>query len=366
MKTAIVCDWITSWGGAERVVLAVHKMYPEAPIFTSQYDRKKIDWFRDADVRTGWLDKVPKLFKKFLPFLRCWYFSHLDVSEYDLIISVTGAEAKAVRRGKDAKHICYLHAPTQYYWGLYDDYLRDPGFGKLNFIVRFVLKISIGLMRKLDYKYAQRPDKIIVNSEYIRAETKKYYKRDSIVIAPPVNVGFFARGLNVNKKRQGFVSTGRQVSWKRFDLAIKACRELDEELILIGDGSEHKRLVKLADNDEGIKLIEKTDDKGIRAALAGARAFIFPSKEPFGIGAVEALACGTPVIAFSEGGSRDFINKENGIFFNKQTSESLVGAMKRSEKSTFKAEKVSKTAEKFDEKAFIEKFRTVVTNETVY
>ena len=115
-KVAIVCDWLTGFGGAERVVLELHKLYPDAPIYTSQYDPSKLDWFLDADVRTTWLQKLPKSLKKFLPVLRAWTFSRLDLSDYDLVISSSGAEAKGVKTGKNTTHICYCHSPTHYYW----------------------------------------------------------------------------------------------------------------------------------------------------------------------------------------------------------------------------------------------------------
>lgn len=364
MKTAIVCDWITGWGGAERVVQAVHEMYPDAPIYTSQYDKRKIDWFKDADVRTGWLNGFPKFLKKLLPFFRCWYFSHLDLSEYDLIISITGAEAKAVKRKRGATHVCYLHAPTQYYWGLYDKYMKDPGFGMFNFLMRFGLKVSVGFMRRLDFKYAQRPDVIVVNSEYIKAETKKYYKRNAVVVAPPVNYDFFSKKAGSSKKREGYVATGRQVSWKRFDLAVNSCRELERKLTLIGSGPEHRRLRELADRDQDITFISKTDDKGIREALSGAQAFLFPSKEPFGIAAVEALACGTPVIAFAEGGSKDFVTNKNGVLFEEQSKVEVVAAMRKLEEREYDSATVSKTAEKFSEENFVKKFGKVIEDAT--
>ena len=127
MKVAIVCDWLTGIGGAERVVLAMHKMFPNAPIYTSQYDPSKIDWFKDADVRVLWLQKLPKSLKKFLVVFRAWGFSHLDLSEYDLVISSSGAEAKAVKTGSDTIHISYIHSPTHYYWIRYNEYMESPG-----------------------------------------------------------------------------------------------------------------------------------------------------------------------------------------------------------------------------------------------
>ena len=140
MKVAIVCDWLTKVGGAEKVLLRVHRLYPDAPIYTSKYDPKGIDWFEDADVRTGWMQRFPTRMRRILGPFRQRYFSKLDLSEYDLVISVTGAEAKAVK-APNGIHISYCHVPTQYYWQMYDDYVRDPGFGILNPIVRFFFRL---------------------------------------------------------------------------------------------------------------------------------------------------------------------------------------------------------------------------------
>src|SRR5437588_9216602 len=145
LKVAIVCDWLTGIGGAERVVYELHKLYPEAPIYTSQYDANALDWFAEADVRATWLQRLPTRFKKFLPLLRAYAFSRLDLSEYDLVISSSGAEAKAVHTGPNTIHICYCHAPTHYYWFRHDEYLERPGlpFG-LNWLGRLGLRLLVG------------------------------------------------------------------------------------------------------------------------------------------------------------------------------------------------------------------------------
>ena len=155
MKVAIVCDWLTNVGGAEKVLLKVHRLFPDAPIYTSQYNPKGIDWFKDADVRVGSMQKYPAKLRKLLGPIRQRYFSHLDLSEYDLIISVTGAEAKAVKSGKwlaehgkksknpKGIHISYCHVPTQYYWQMYDDYIKNPGFGVLNPLVRLFFRMTV-------------------------------------------------------------------------------------------------------------------------------------------------------------------------------------------------------------------------------
>ncbi len=194
MKVALVCDWLTNVGGAEKVLLEIHRMYPDAPIFTSQYDEKGIDWFRDADVRTGKLQKYPAKFRRLLGPLRQKYFSKLGLSEYDLVISVTGAEAKAVEV-PNGKHICYCHVPTQYYWGMYDDYIKNPGFGIFNPFVRLCFRLMVRPLRKADLKAAQRPDQFVTISEYAKEQIKKYYGRDAIVVHPPVEVETFCYDL---------------------------------------------------------------------------------------------------------------------------------------------------------------------------
>ena len=193
MKVALVCDWLTNVGGAEKVLLELHRLYPKAPIYTSKYSKKGIDWFLDADVRTGWLQVFPASLRRFLGPLRQRWFAHLDLSEYDLVISVTGAEAKAVKC-KNGLHICYCHVPTQYYWQMYDDYLKNPGFGVLNPVVRFFFKLMVGPLRKADYKAAQGPDYFITISEYAKGMIAKYYKRDAVVIHPPVEIECFNKG----------------------------------------------------------------------------------------------------------------------------------------------------------------------------
>ena len=351
-RVAIVCDWLDGVGGAEQVLREIHALYPKAPIFTSTYRPKKIDWFETADVRTGWLNVFPTKLRKAIPFLRCIYFGNLDLRDYDLVISCSGAEAKGVKTRKDAVHICYLHAPTQYYWQKYDDYLKDPGFGWLDPLARAMLKLLVGRLRRLDYELAQRPDFFVVPSNYIKDEVKKYYKREAAVIFPPVNVEKFTNEKNI--LRDGFVTTSRQVPWKRLDLAIKACIRTRQRLTVIGDGSEHGRLVRMAAGHEDIvKFLPTMDVAGIRTELGRAKGYIFPSLEPFGIAPVEALAAGTPVIAFGKGGATDYIvNRGNGILFDEQTAGSLCEAITIFCKMSFSHKVVAQSAERFSRASF--------------
>lgn len=258
-KVALVCDWLTTPGGAEKVLLELHHMYPDAPIYTSQYRQRGIDWFRDATVKTGWLNLFPACLRKFLGPLRQIYFSHLDLSSYDIVISVTGAEAKSVKTRKKprkrrtctactssgAYHLCYCHVPTQYYWQMYDKYVENPGFGFLDPLVRFAFKLLVKPLRRADYRAAQQPDQFVTISDYAREQIQQYYHRSAIVIPPPVEVDKFTPRQS-STPQDYFVIACRQVTWKRVDLAIRACQLANVPLLVIGDGPEHANLVKLA------------------------------------------------------------------------------------------------------------------------
>lgn len=378
MKVAIVCDWLTNIGGAEKVLLRVHRLFPEAPIYTSKYDPKGIDWFRDADVRTGWMQKFPTSMRRLLGPFRQRYFSKLDLSEYDLIISVTGAEAKSVKSGsrlheegkasKNPKgiHVSYCHVPTQYYWQMYDDYVKNPGFGILNPFVRFFFKLMVRPLRRADYKGAQNPDYYITISEYAKEQIAKYYNREAVVIHPPVETKEFSKGGNARTEpSKYYVTTSRQVNWKRLDLAVKGCMMAQRKLLVIGEGPEHERLVKMAKGSGLVEFLPLMDKKKLAQYLTEAKGYIFPSLEPFGIAPVEALATGCPVIAFKEGGARDYVKEgKNGILFDKQKPSTVAEAILKFEKMKFDRSKIPATAEKFSEDRFDKEIRKFVNEKT--
>ena len=359
-KIAIVADWLTTYGGAEKVVLTVHEMFPDAPIYTSQYSRKNLNWFDDCDVRTGWVNIFPSFLRKILSIPRAIYFSRLNLKEYDVIISISTAESKGIKTGSDQLHISYLQGPPiQYFWGMYDQYVENPGFGRLNFLVRFFFKLLVKPLRRLDYKFAQRPDYLLANSTYSSLEIKKYYNRDSIVVFPPVEVSDFK--LN-NKKEDFFISTSRQVNWKRLDLAVGAFKKTGDQLILVGGGAEHNKLVKLADGVKNIKFIPMIKSTKELSDLVGrAKAFVFPSLEPFGIAPIEALSTGTPIIAFKQGGALDYIRDgENGVFFEEQTVESLISGINKLKFIELNGRKISATARRFSAINFKNTFKHVI------
>lgn len=360
----IVHDWLTNMGGAENVVLAMHDAFPDAPIYTSTYTPEKMPAFKNLDVRTTYLQKLPgplRKLHKFFPMLRVNAFKKLDLSEYDIILSSSSAESKQVQKTRsDQIHICYCHTPIRYYWSHYDEYKKDPGFGKLNWLVRMAMPLMVPRLKKADYKAAQKVDVFIANSTETQKRIKKYYNKNSTVIHPPVDVDRFEPART---RGDYYVALGRQVPYKRIDLAVMAATNLSVPLRVYGNGSEHGRLVEMA----GPTVKFYTDrfgdasDDAVTDALNSARGYIFPAEEDFGIVSVEALAAGAPVIAYGKGGTLDIVQDgESGVLFDKQSIESVVDAIKRAEKIEFLPGTLRRKAKRFDKSLFITKIRNVV------
>lgn len=349
MKVAIVHDWLVG-GGAEKVVFELHKVFPEAPIYTSYCAdewRKKLN----GRVVTGYLQHLG-FARKFLPILRIWWFRSLDLSGYDLVISSSGnGEAKHVRTQTGQKHINYCHTPPHYLWRHYDQYSKNPGFGPFNFLARTGLKLLVRPLQRADYKAAQQVDRFIANSTHIQSDIKKYYGRDSVVIHPPVDVERFAKYSQPSSKRHGFVTVGRLVPHKRVDIIVDACTQLGMDLTVVGNGPELVNLQKRA--GPTVQFITSASDEKVAAEMGSAIAFLFASFEDFGITPVEAMAAGTPVIAYKAGGGLDYVaDGKTGVFFTEQSPASLASALHKFSTAGFVSDSLQNHAQEFSSDTF--------------
>ena len=360
-RVAIVCDWLTNMGGAERTVLALHKAFPEAPIYTSVFTPETMPAFSGLDVRTTYLQKLPSYLRskhQLFPLQRTQAFRKLDLSDYDVIISSASAEAKAVKKRPGAVHICYCHTPTRYYWSHYKEYVASPGFGPLNPAMRMALPTLVRAMRKMDLKAVEGVDYFIANSSTVAERIKKYYGHDAAIIYPPVAMQRF-RELDITSPRQGFMALGRQVPYKRFDIAVAACTQLNLPLTVYGNGPDHKRLVHMA--GPTVRFVQGANDKQVAKALAGAAGLIFPQEEDLGITQIEAVAAGCPVIAYAKGGALDIVvDGKTGIFFNEQNAESLATVLERFAKMKFAPKVLQQHAEQYSEERFVQHMRDFV------
>lgn len=361
-KIAIVVDWLTNMGGAELLTLELHKIFPKAPIYTSVYDAEKMPGYKAIDVRTTYLQKrLPKFLRykhTLWPVMRAFAFRKLDLSEFDIIISVSTAESKAVRKTRPGQvHIAYINTPIRYYWSHYEEFKKEFRFGILTPLIRPVIPPFVKWMRKLDLESVKDIDVFIANSTVVQKRIKQYYNKPSTVIFPPVEVARFTPPPK--GERSGYIVWGRHVPFKRFDLAIEACNKLGVPLTIMGSGPDTDRLKKLA--GPTIHFTGRVSDKELIQRVQSAKGFLFPNEEDFGMVAAEALAAGTPVIAYAKGGSLDIVQDgETGVLFQKQTVESLVAAIKKAETMTFLPATLHRRAKRFDKSLFDSKIRKVV------
>jgi len=371
LKTAIVHDWLTSYGGAERVVEELTGLFPDAPIYTSIYSRKLKDIFPEEKIRTSYMQKLPGVHKYYRKLLSLMprAFEEFDFSDYDLVISSSSSCAKGILTPASAMHISYVHTPMRYAWDLYPEYLSHSGFA-----TRAAMRRLMPGIRQWDALTALRVDYFLANSTEVAARIKKTYRRDSYVLHPPVNTDFFTplettaeksanTGGTESIKTPGngdyYLILSRFVEYKRIDLAIKACRTLNKPLVVIGSGPQEKELRKIA--GPMTEFTGRLSDREIRSYYRNAKAFLFPGFEDFGITPVESMACGTPVIAYGKGGALDtVVPGKTGIFFYRQNEKALAEAIEESETVKWDSGIIRKHAEQFSRKIFTEKLTAFI------
>ena len=364
-KIAIVSEFLTVMGGAERVVYELHKAFPDAPIYTAIYDEERVlPEFRSLDIRTSWLQKFPKKLRKMyklFPTLQVKAFRDLDLSEFDIIITSSYLNANQVQKTRDDQVlISYCHTPARYYWSHYEQYRKNPGFGKLDPLIRLLIPLFVPHQRKLDFDAAQDVDVFIANSTETQKRIKKYYGKPSTVIHPPVDTDRFEPARS---RGDFYMTMGRQLPYKRYDLVVAACTKLGVPLKVFGNGPAHDELVKIA----GPTVEFYTDrfgnasDDELEKALNHAKGWIYAAEEDFGIVQVEALAAGAPVITYGKAGALDIVQDgESGVLFHEQTVEAITDAIKKAEQITFLPGTLRRKAKRFDKGLFITKIRKIV------
>ncbi|MEK7597458.1 MAG: glycosyltransferase [Patescibacteria group bacterium] len=372
-RVAIVYDWIDKWGGVERILLQLHEMFPEAVFYTSYFDKEKADWAKDLNIKTSFLQKFPSFIKKsrilsfiFYPFV----FESFDFSKYDTVISVTSSFAKAVITQPGTKHICYLLTPTRYLWSHKKEYFKNK-------LLRSWVMCYLSFIKKWDFISAQRPDKIISISETVRNRCLKYYKRNSEVIYPGFDTNYWQeiKSKIINSKSQinpkykilntkYFLVVSRLEPYKKIDLAIKVFNKLNKPLVIVGEGSEEKKLKQMA--GKNITFLSKLSDVELGSFYTNAQALIMSQEEDFGYVSVEAQFFDCPVIAYKKGGALEtVIDGKTGIFFNRQEKISLVGAIEKFNKIEYNLKiKVRefgmKNTERFGKERFVGNFLKIL------
>ncbi|MFA7245363.1 MAG: glycosyltransferase [Candidatus Magasanikbacteria bacterium] len=355
MRIALVHDYLSQDGGAERVLQAFHEIWPEAPIFVLFHDNKKIKNFPENLIKESFLSKLPFVRKKYqwyLPLMPIATEKH-NLGDFDVVLSSTSAFAKGILTKEDGLHISYCHTPTRYLWSDTHEYIHDL---KYNFFIKLFLPRLIHKLRIWDKNSVDRVDYFIANSHTVFKRIKKYYRRNSDVIFPPVD---FDKFFVSEKVGDYFVTGGRIVNYKRFDLVVQAFNRLGYKLKIFGDGPSLESLKKIAKSN--IEFLGRVSEEEKIKILSSAKAFIHPQVEDFGITPIEAMSAGRPVIAYGVGGvTETVIDGATGLFFYKQDWESLFETVLNFEKYNWDSQKIREHAKSFDVKIFKKKIKNYV------
>ncbi|MBW4627511.1 MAG: glycosyltransferase [Brasilonema octagenarum HA4186-MV1] len=355
MKIALVHDYLTQKGGAERVFELLCKRYPQADVFTSLYDPEKTIDIGERIVNTTFLQNIPGAAKYFRLMAPLYFpaFRALDLQDYDLIISSSTSFAKAVRKNQKSRHICFCHNITRFLWDT-ETYLRE--YGDYRYFAPLIDQV-FEMMRKVDLVYAQEPDLYIANSSIVARRIKSTYRKDAIVINYPIDTSKFVFS---DTKEDFYLASARMISYKRLDIIVEAFNWLGWRLLISGSGPEKERLKSQALSN--IEFLGHVTDIERTQLFSKAKSVIVAALEDYGLVPVEANASGTPVIAFGAGGVLDTqIPGKTGVFFKKQTPESLQAALLEAREIDWDYNNIrSHAVANFSEEAFFNKVEQVI------
>lgn len=360
MKTAIVHYWLVGMRGGERVLEQFCRVFPDADIYTHVLQPERIsDEIRRHTIRCTSISKLPFAARHYRSYLGLMprALEELDLSGYDLVISSESGPAKGIIVRPTARHICYCHTPMRYIWDHYPLYRE-----RLGLPARWVFAYVAHRMRQWDVTTSTRVDRFIANSHFVAERIRRCYRREADVLHPPVALGRFS----IDRRPTGdyFLLVGEMVPYKRTDIAIEAFRGLNARLLVVGDGPERRELKKRA--PPNVEFVHQISSEQLARLYGGCRALVFPAEEDFGIVALEAMACGRPVIAYGSGGATETVREpETGLFFREQTPEALRAAVAEFERreSRFDPTIIRRHAESFSEERFREQFSAIVAQE---
>lgn len=357
LKIAIVCDWLTTQGGAEKIILGLHELFPNAPIYTSLYNPEKVKGFQNAEIHTSYLQKIPgaKSHHQFLLYLMPRAFESFDLSNYDIVISSSHSCAKGIIVSPGTLHVSYCHSPMRYAWENHQNYIKEYA---ISGVIKKIAPFLIHKIRLWDRLSADRVDQFIANSKYIKTRIKKFYRRDSAVIYPFISTQNFYSSAT---QSDFYLAVGRLTSYKKFDLIVEAFNKLQLPLKIVGTGNMEKSLKAKA--QPNIEFLGFVPDDQLRDLYSQAKGLIFPQCEDFGIIPLEAMASGCPVIAYQKGGALEtIIEGQTGIFFQEQTVDSIINAIKIFNKTSFDRQKITAHTAQFDQKIFNKNFLEFLEN----
>jgi len=353
MKIAFVYDRVNKWGGAERVLLALHKIWPQAPLYTSVHNSKTAPWAKVFDVRTSFIQNlpVPKNAHENYPFLMGIAFESFDFSEFDVVISITSEFAKSIRTLPKTIHVCYCLTPTGYLWSGYEQYFSGKGE-----LFRKLTKPLINYLRWYDLIVAQRPDYFLGISEAVRQRIQQYYSRDSKIIYPPVSIS--SRPKN-SKSNNYFLIVSRLVPNKKLEFAIEAFNKLGWQLKIVGEGKDFKRLKSLA--KPNVEFLGSLTQPDLESYYEHCQCLIVPAEEDFGIVSVEAQSFGKPVVAFAGGGALEtVIENKTGWYFEQRSAKSLYNVLKSINIDDINPEDCRENAKRFSEDKFCREIKKYI------
>ncbi|MCD6194927.1 glycosyltransferase [bacterium] len=360
MRVAVVHEYLTAFGGAERVLMDILDVFPQADLYVLTYSSKKLPvWVQKRLLRHRLFVSNLKKVQFFTPLVRLWApyaVESFNLDNYDLVISNCNSYAKGTLTSTHTLHLSYIHSPTRYLWDYTHPYLKEHTSKRFSLAL---LRTIFCFQRRWDYLAAQRPDVVLANSKNIKKRIEKYYQRKANVLYPSIRVKKYKVGIC---KKDYFLVVSRLSPYKKVDLVVRAFKNKNLKLKIVGKGQELKRLKKMAQGAKNIEFLGFVSEKELRKLYAQALAVIFPQIEDFGLVPLEALASGTPVIAYNKGGVLETITEQTGVFFNEQTEKALIKAIDEflSRKESFSPQVLRQQAEKFDFSHFKKRLLKIV------